>query len=149
MEGAVETHVQGLQPCAQQLQVFWALHPLANRSTAGLRKHVYLMWKVLKNRLESCHSPAHWNEKLVLGSPPHHRRRNSITSWPAGLWDVCKTRGLGTRRGHPCPPCLKAPRGLAGLGLLIPTQQHCQESAMNCPGTMAHPEGCCIVSMRG
>lgn len=61
----------------------------------------YWMWKVLRDRPESCHSPAHWNEKLVLGSPPHHRRRNSITSWPAGLWDVCRKRealALGTPR---------------------------------------------------
>lgn len=65
------------------------------------------MWKVLRDRPGSCHSPAHWNEKLVLGSPPHQRRRNSITSWPAGLWEVCRKREA---LGSPW-------EGLAGLAL--------------------------------
>lgn len=59
----------------------------------------------------------------MLGSPPHHRRRNSITSCPAGLWDVCRKRErLWHKEG--------------AVGLLIPTKQLCQERAVN----WTHPE---------
>lgn len=74
------------------------------------------MWK----RPESCHS-SHWNEKLVFGSPPHHLRRNSITSWPAGLWEVCRKReALALEGGR--------------TESVSPHKQHCQEGAVTALG---------------
>lgn len=76
----------------------WALHPLTNRSTEGLRG-VY--WRVEAEGAEEQDGPAHWKEKLVLGSPPHHWLRNLSTSWHAGLCDVCRVKevSLAPERG--------------------------------------------------
>lgn len=76
---------------------------LDKQEHSRVERRVYWGWKwrVLKNRTESCHSPAHWKEKLVLGSPPHHWLRNLSTSWHAGLWDVCRMKeALALARGR-------------------------------------------------
>lgn len=95
-------------------------------------------WRVLKNRTKSCHGPAHWKEKLVLGSPPHHWLRNLSTSWHAGLWDVCRMReAVVAARGSAITPPMGTPgadgAAQAGLG---PSQLH--DEVHPCP---PHGEG--------
>lgn len=98
----------GYGPVPWQLHVFLA-SASPDKQDSRVQRHVYWKWKwrVLKNRTESCHYPAHWKEKLVLGSPPHHWLRNLSTSWHAGLWDVCRmkeTLALARRQcHHPLP----------------------------------------------
>lgn len=95
---------RGYSPVPWELPLLLGSASLDKQEHSRVERRVYWGWKwrVLKNRTKSCQSPAHWKEKLVLGSPPHHWLRNLSTSWHAGLWDVCRTKeALALARGHP------------------------------------------------
>ena len=94
--------------------VFLGSASISRQEQRRVETHIYCKWKwrMLKNGIENCHGPAHWKEKLVLGSPPHHWLRNLSTSWHAGLWDVCRMKEpLALAKGQCCHPL---PKGTPG-----------------------------------